>query len=80
MLSNFNFIEVYQWCLWEMMCDWKAWFDWFEEFDCLLLLGFKLYKCWFEDWSVKLFMDLYWKNVLKAQLNEMKGITLRHGA
>jgi len=54
--------DIYEkWCVTEK-CD----LNWFERFDCLLLLGFKLCKCWFMNWCVKLFMDLFWKHELNA--------------
>jgi hypothetical protein len=55
-----NINDVY-----ELMHEWKCDLNWFEEFDCLLLLWFKLRKYQLMSWCVKLFMDLYQKHELK---------------
>jgi hypothetical protein len=80
LLSNRQYVDNMFWMCWvisimlryindvyEMMHEWKVWFElWFEMFDCLLLLGFKLRKYWLMNWCVKLSMDLYWKHELKT--------------
>jgi hypothetical protein len=64
-LSSFNY-EVSMMFMRNGCLTGKCDLNWFEEFDYLLLLRFKLCKCWLMNWGVKLFMDLHWKHELKA--------------
>jgi hypothetical protein len=48
----------------KLMHEWKC-LNWFKGYECVLWLRFKLRKYWLMNLCVKLFMESYWRHVLK---------------